>query len=516
MATNNSHCPEAEECLHSWEDIQEYSESYRLILNDVVISLDSIEVLNEPSAHAHPHYHAHPHPHAHPRCPSMPPHVISHAPHHPKKYNSYTFRCYTPFLQWKISKRYNDFLAFHRFLETLDSINDHQFLKLLMFTFPPKHLIVTNTVITERKLAFQQYLEKAIKIHSITMMVVDFIELTPEMVERFNQRMNEATSSHANAKDIITPLSGYSFHDDRGKDKDHHSHKTTTPLSSHMKPMRLTSEMCLQRESKLLDESLTQQLFKFLPEISKTQKFQLCYSTWKHGWNLASFYENIGTLHPLILIIRSADQKDLFGAYFSTPVGPPSYDFKGNGDSLVFRLSATPVCYHPPPSGPVAAPGDLTITSISTTTTLITTTTINPSDPVTPGPTNAVPHLFSDLDDSDDYVHVESPSTETEPFSMISSSSSSVTAAASTIAFHSTRSQFIFANSDYIAIGGSSEHGSNAIRLSNDFLECSTGPSDTYGNEDPLVSLEPLSAVGKVSSVKVGEVEVFCMVGIFS
>jgi hypothetical protein len=420
---------------------EEDYENLRLILDEVVITSQDIEIKQE---------------------------VLT-----DKKYISYLFRFYTPHLHWTISRRYNDFLAFHHTLETTSiSSQEHNFIKLLMFTFPIKHLFSTGDIVRERKLAFQKYLEKAVRISAITSLLVDFLDLTPDKVAIFTQAMSQDASSSLLASQVSS------------RDDQH----TTSSLSTNIKPIRLSSELCFQRESNILDESLTKTLFSFLPKVSRTQKYQLLYSTWRDGWNLLAFYEHIERRHPVVFVIQTADsEKEIFGAYISTPVGPPSFQFKGDGQCSIFRLTGpSPVCYSPPSSDSCLPPSLYAASKH-------------------PLPPSNVPQLFSDRDDqegdegqplvdeleqiNDEYVAVK-------------------------VEYESTRSEYIFANSEYIAIGGSSAYGSNAIRLYNDFLECSCGPSDTYGNETALVGRP--STLDKVSLIQVGEVEVFCAVGIFS
>jgi hypothetical protein len=74
-------------------------------------------------------------------------------------------------------------------------------------------------------------------------------------------------------------------------------------------------------------------------------------------------------------------------------------------------------------------------------------------------------------------------------------------------ALQATQLQFAICANDYMAFGGSSQHGTNALRLSADLMTCDTGPSDTYNNP-PLVSQSGSGMGGE--GLKVGDVEVFC------
>ena len=52
----------------------------------------------------------------------------------------------------------------------------------------------------------------------------------------------------------------------------------------------------------------------------------------------------------------------------------------------------------------------------------------------------------------------------------------------STPGINSTKEQFIVASHDYLAIGGGSAEGSNALRIDADLATCFAGPSDTFAN----------------------------------
>jgi hypothetical protein len=67
--------------------------------------------------------------------------------------------------------------------------------------------------------------------------------------------------------------------------------------------------------------------------------------------------------------------------------------------------------------------------------------------------------------------------------------------------------EYAYANMEYIAFGGSSIEGSNAIRLSNDLSSCSCGPSDTYNNPRLVDTDLP-------DPLKVSDVEVFVSGGV--
>jgi hypothetical protein len=59
----------------------------------------------------------------------------------------------------------------------------------------------------------------------------------------------------------------------------------------------------------------------------------------------------------------------------------------------------------------------------------------------------------------------------------------------------STRNQFLVASYEYLAVGGGSALGSNAIRIDSDLATCFAGPSDTFSNPPlaPEEEIQPFS-----------------------
>ena len=66
-----------------------------------------------------------------------------------------------------------------------------------------------------------------------------------------------------------------------------------------------------------------------------------------------------------------------------------------------------------------------------------------------------------------------------------------------------TYHQFALCNTDFMSFGGSSVHGSNAIRITSDLMTCHSGHSDTYNNP-PLTPDEPSDPF------QIADMEVFC------
>jgi len=70
----------------------------------------------------------------------------------------------------------------------------------------------------------------------------------------------------------------------------------------------------------------------------------------------------------------------------------------------------------------------------------------------------------------------------------------------------STTDQFLVAAHDYIAVGGSSIHGANALRIDEDLAKCFAGPSDTFANP-------PLAPEEEVQPFDIDELEVLQLSG---
>lgn len=66
--------------------------------------------------------------------------------------------------------------------------------------------------------------------------------------------------------------------------------------------------------------------------------------------------------------------------------------------------------------------------------------------------------------------------------------------------------QYCVCANDYISFGGSLQHMTNAIRITDDLNACTTGPSDTYGNAGSLV----LETEEKEHTFQIGLLEVLC------
>jgi len=63
--------------------------------------------------------------------------------------------------------------------------------------------------------------------------------------------------------------------------------------------------------------------------------------------------------------------------------------------------------------------------------------------------------------------------------------------------------QFALCATDYIIVGGSAFHGTNALRIDSELKTCYSGPSDTYGNP-------PLAPEERIQPFVIGDLEILC------
>ena len=170
-------------------------------------------------------------------------------------------------------------------------------------------------------------------------------------------------------------------------------------------------EFALSKVSKIVDPSSAARLRMFLPESCNMEGFRLVFSTANDGWNLDTLYKRTSGMSPCVIILRSLQQHVIVGAYIPVPISPPSNTVRGDGTTLVFRLSGdTSACYRWAGEG-----GG------------------------TPGSVN--PLLRS-----------------------------------------STQDQFVMCTDSFIILGGSAEHGTNALRIDHELKTCASGPTDTFAS----------------------------------
>jgi hypothetical protein len=227
--------------------------------------------------------------------------------------------------------------------------------------------------------------------------------------------------------------------------------------------------------SKILDSASATHLKSSLPLIMEHEKFALVFSTHRDGWNLDTLFKRTLNMSPCIIVIKSLQQNGIVGAYIPVPISPPTDSIRGNGTAFVFRLTRDKC------------------------------------------------DAFKWLQDYDQSLSSRA-SGDSEDCRNRSSGSA-------------TSQQFAMFTSEFILIGGSALHGTNAIRIDSELKTCSCGPSDTYHNPPllpeeliqpfiigqsftPLPSILPiLSSLSLplpasfpllIPSLVLGELEIFC------
>ena len=320
----------------------------------------------------------------------------------------------------------------------------------------------------------------------------------------------------------------------------------------------------LHTKSRIIDLFMARRLHAHLPQTAKIDGFQLCFATYLHGWNLNTLYSLIEGRYPCLIILKSVEMEAVIGAYITTNISPPSNTTKGDGDCFIFRLDGpTGSCYHwallnyhqpamisiqPPPtpstisstSHSPSSPPQLSILHSSPN--VITTNTdhiesnsiqedkieapISLPEIISPPPSSS--HVLQQQHQHHHYNHNNhhlnsngmngihnstTTSTSSSTHNQNNNSniqiplkrkSKSLQLIESNVHLGSaTFHQFIHCTVDYMAIGGSSKHGTNAIRITSDLMLCSCGHSDTYNNSS-LTPDEPNDPW------YISDIEVFC------
>lgn len=199
----------------------------------------------------------------------------------------------------------------------------------------------------------------------------------------------------------------------------------------------------IRQSSRILDDQMCQFLLKGLPRV---HEWQLMYASYRDGWSMSTFFLNCRPAMSSFIVIRSLKIKAVIGCYFTGKIVPNTST--GDGHSLCFRLDGN----------------------------------------------NAILHHWVGLHHPEE-VHGTSTSKFTgdnngNPLNVNSST------------YKATLHQFMHFGMDYFTLGGSEEHGTNAIRVSGDLRHCSTGYSDTFGNL-PLIPWDMEASPFEVSDIEV-------------
>jgi hypothetical protein len=210
--------------------------------------------------------------------------------------------------------------------------------------------------------------------------------------------------------------------------------------------------------SSILDVSSADKLLSCLPKPFNSFQYELRFATYRHGWDISSLYARIERYESCIFLFH------LLAPYDHVVIGAfnrgplsPPNQNLTRGDGMTSRIFKL-VDNEPPVS-------------------------------------------FS-------WVHLNKPHRDMDDESEEPPVSGTI-------------SQFAVSTTSSLSFGASKEHTTNALRLDSDLKVLHTGPSDTYGNDGPLlVPLNGNSGEGKLAvavgdllspGFQIKEIEIFCV-----
>ena len=194
----------------------------------------------------------------------------------------------------------------------------------------------------------------------------------------------------------------------------------------------------LTEQSEILEKEKVIKLMSCLPETLYTAGLQLCYATYRDGWEISTLYGKTAGLVPIVVLFKlQAPFEDIvLGVCVNSNISP-SDEHKVRGDGKTSRIFRIDSQAH---------------------------TTYEWQ-----GLTKAIPTEGSEA---------------------------------------ASHNMFMVAKADGLLIGSSFEHGSNAIRVDADLKTLFLGPSDTYGNTEPLV--KPAEGNETQTQFAIQDIEVYC------
>ena len=198
--------------------------------------------------------------------------------------------------------------------------------------------------IRQRRKAFEAFLTRAKSIPELSLVLAEFLDIKNH-IDEYERRVEEEYQGSC-----WTDTASEAHHENRASEMyttSSQPKRNTQKQQSHsMKPYRLLREIEFRSVSKILNETLSGDLFSILPPHIQTEQFQLSYATHRDGWSMISFYKRIGTTSPLILLVRIEGSAAVIGVFLTAALGPPSYELKGNCDCFVFRLDGLSTAYY--------------------------------------------------------------------------------------------------------------------------------------------------------------------------
>lgn len=223
------------------------------------------------------------------------------------------------------------------------------FVSLACFQFPQKSIFYSlEYTVGERKKAFEIFMVRAQEIPELCFMLAQFLEIDKH-IDEYKSKVDEMFDDSCwhdtdSVCEVIEPR---------------HSFVMSPPVpssvspnrftSGHLKPYRMLREIELRSVSKILSDEMAKNLYATFPPYVQSERFELAYATHRDGWSSITFFENIATHSPLLILVRLVDTSTVIGAFVSTPLGPASFGVKGDGGCFVFSLDGTKsTAYHCP------------------------------------------------------------------------------------------------------------------------------------------------------------------------
>lgn len=205
----------------------------------------------------------------------------------------------------------------------------------------------------------------------------------------------------------------------------------------------------LAEQSEIMDRLKAEKLLSCLPETVAIGGLDLCFATYKNGWDISTLYHFTTGLSPVVFVFKLQVPFDevIIGAITSGTISPPNQGIvRGDGKtSRIFKIDNT----------------DNTI-------------------------------MFE--------AHVHQNGEVLDG------------------AKQAALTQYCMARLESLSFGASFEHGTNALRVENDLKALFLGPSDTYGNSQPLMynmlsqstDSQDEGGIDSANAFELQEIEIYC------
>lgn len=243
----------------------------------------------------------------------------------------------------------------------------------------------------------------------------------------------------------------------------------------------VSGEALSQISDILKTTSHAENIWKNLPVADRLEGFECCFSTDRHGFSLDTLYTLTKHCYPCIVVVQglpitlSPTKRviPIVGFYSAQRISPISSAVQGDHRCFCFRFSDAVVGAEENRS----SNRNIASSSASGTT-------------VERESTGAVNQVFKTVSSNASNNGVD-PSVDIAP----------------------TVTQYYVSNKHYLSVGGSAKHMSSAIRINQELTVCTSGPSDTYGNDQTLIPEAVPWEKANIcldSSMPIAKIEVLC------